>query len=141
MPEFYNPSKNLIRECIPGKEVVIRPNDKPWYDSIIRSTSRKRDRMKRKATKSDKSEDWHKYKQLRNKVNNLKKHAKEKFYNNIENEIIEANTNNTELYWKLIKHFIKSNKNSEKNTAFKDKNTFWGKYICFYRFGKSKLYE
>ena len=77
MSEFYNPFKSLIRECIPVKEIVIRSYDKPWYDSIIRSTSRKRDRMKRKATKSDKSEDWHKYKQLRNKVNKLKKHARE----------------------------------------------------------------
>ena len=75
--------------------------------------------MKRKATKSDKSEDWHKYKQLRNKVNNLKKQAKEKFYNNIENAIIEADTNNPKLYWELIKHFIKSNKNSEKRPPLK----------------------
>ncbi len=30
----------LVKQCIPCKEVTIRPNDKPWYDSEIRRTSK-----------------------------------------------------------------------------------------------------
>lgn len=104
---------NLAKECIPCKEVTIRPNDKPWYDSEIRTVSRKRDRLKNKAAKSGNTQDWQTYKRLRNKVNNLKKHAKEQFYNNIETTIIEAKNTNPRQYWKLIKHFMKSNKGAE----------------------------
>ena len=58
--------------CIPHKDVVIRPDDKPWYDSEIRKYSRKRDRQKLKAVKTSLQNDWKKYKMLRNIVNNLK---------------------------------------------------------------------
>ena len=30
--------------CIPNKTIVVRKDDKPWYDSEIRRNSRKRDR-------------------------------------------------------------------------------------------------
>ena len=72
----------LLNQCIPHKDVTIRPNDKPWYDSEIRIYSKKRDRQKTKAVKSALQSDWTKSKTLRNKVNNLTKHAKETFYNN-----------------------------------------------------------
>ena len=62
-----------MKQCIPFKEVIIRKNDKPWYDSEIRKFSRQRDRQQSKALKLDNSVQWYKYKQLRNKVNNLKK--------------------------------------------------------------------
>ena len=40
--------------------------------------------------------------------------AKERFYNTIENTLIESHISNPKLSWKLIKHFSKSNKNAEK---------------------------
>ena len=104
---------NLAKECIPCKEVTIRPNDKPWYDSEIRTASRKRDRLRNKAAKSGTTQDWQTYKKIRNKVNNLKNHAKKKFYSNIESTIIEAKNTNPKQYWKLVKYFIKSNKGAE----------------------------
>ena len=100
-------------ECVPNKVVLIRPNDKPWYDSTIRSYTRRRDRLKRKAVKTTRREDWRKYKNMRNKVNNLKKYAKERFFNNIENTLIETSDLNPKAYWQLLRHFIKTNKNSE----------------------------
>nr|XP_022287616.1 uncharacterized protein LOC111100237 isoform X1 [Crassostrea virginica]XP_022287617.1 uncharacterized protein LOC111100237 isoform X1 [Crassostrea virginica]XP_022287618.1 uncharacterized protein LOC111100237 isoform X1 [Crassostrea virginica] len=36
---------SLVRECIPEKTVTIRPKDKPWFDSTLRKTIRKRDRL------------------------------------------------------------------------------------------------
>ena len=51
----------------------------------------------RKASKSGRYEDWSSFKRLRNKVNNLKKHAKESFYNTIENILIESHISNPKL--------------------------------------------
>jgi hypothetical protein len=51
------------------------------------------------------------YKQQRNKVNNLKKNAKENFEKNLDTIILE-NVSNSKEYWKLMKMLIKSNKPS-----------------------------
>ena len=69
-----------MTRCIPSKLVTIRPNDNPWYDSQVRTFSRQRDRQKKIANKSTKLNDWAKYKHLRIKVNNLKKHVKVRFF-------------------------------------------------------------
>ncbi|MCG7883380.1 MAG: hypothetical protein JAY96_17510 [Candidatus Thiodiazotropha endolucinida] len=103
----------LMHICIPNKEVVIRPDDKPWFDSVIRNATRRRDRQKTKAAKTKNPNDWTKYKQLRNKVNNMKKHAKEQYFNNLENVITDADKSNPKLYWKILKQLIKENKGNE----------------------------
>ncbi|MEW8546519.1 MAG: reverse transcriptase family protein, partial [Candidatus Thiodiazotropha sp.] len=122
---------NLAKECIPCKEVTIRPNDKPWYDSEIRTFSRKRDRLRKKAAKSGSNQDWQNYKKLRNKVNNLKSHAKEQFYSNIESTIIEAKNTNPKQYWKLVKYFIKSNKGAEIIPPLKTASEFGDEIYSF----------
>ena len=102
----------LVHECVPNKIVHIRPNDKPWYDSTIRSYTRKRDRLKWKGVRTTRTEDWRKYENMCNKVNNLnlKKYANERFFNNIENTLIETSNLNPKAYWQLLRHFIKTNK-------------------------------
>ena len=70
MQKLYLLSNELIKECIPHKEVIVRPDDKLRYGSFICCYSHKRDRTKSKASKSGKPEDWRAYKKLRNKVNN-----------------------------------------------------------------------
>ena len=69
----------FVKVCIPCKSILVRIDDKPWYDSEIRRNTRKRDRQKKKAVKTGNTTDWVKYKRLRNKVNNQRKHAKESF--------------------------------------------------------------
>ena len=93
---------NFVKQCIPFKTVTIREDDKPWYDSEIRSFSRKRDKQKSKAIKTGISNDWHTYKKLRNKVNNLKKHAKEQFFNNLELSISDFDNDDKRKFWKVI---------------------------------------
>ena len=44
---------DLAKQCIPTSFVTIRPYDRPWYDSEIRRTSRKRDRIKKKAIQTE----------------------------------------------------------------------------------------
>ena len=102
---FMNKFMEFVNACIPHKDVVIRPNDKPWYDSEIRKFSRKRDRQKAKAVRTSSQNDWKKYKILRNKVNNLKKHAKETFHNNLELSLLTSFNDNKKDFWKIVKHF------------------------------------
>ena len=75
-------------KCI---NVTIRPNDKPCYDSEIRMFSKYRDRQMRISLVSNTTSSWSKYNRLGNKVNNLKKFAKQHFFTNIENYIENLN--------------------------------------------------
>ena len=100
---------NFVKQCIPSKTIVVRHDDKPWYDSEIRKYSRIRDRLKVQAARLNKAVDWSKYKKIRNKVNNLKRHAKEIFFSNLDSTLTELHCNDKRSFWKIIRHFIKTN--------------------------------
>ncbi len=77
---FHAKLLDILHMCIPSKLVTVRPNDKPWYNSAIRRKSRKRDRQKQIAIRANNTNNWKIYKQLRNKVNNMKKHVRTDFF-------------------------------------------------------------
>ena len=56
--------------------------------------------------RTSRQSDWAKYKDLRNKVNNLKRHAKESFDNNLELSLLTQINNNKKEFWKVVKHFV-----------------------------------
>ena len=70
---------NYVQECIPSKEVIVKSDDKPWYDNEIRKFSRKSDRLKTTAVTSKRPEDSRKYKTVRNIVDNVKNLRKKDF--------------------------------------------------------------
>ena len=75
---FTEKFMSFTRECIPTKMITVRKNDKPWFNSQLRHEIRIRDRLWNKARFG--SEYYkNKYKHQRNKVNNMKKHARETF--------------------------------------------------------------
>ena len=74
--------------------------------------SRKRDRLKRKFNKSGNHNILARYKFFRNNVNNLKRHAKEQFYNNLEFSISDFHSNDRKQFWKVVRHFVKGNSSS-----------------------------
>jgi hypothetical protein len=51
--ELFTKFSSIVKEYIPVREVVIRPRDKPWMTSTIRTARRKRDRFRKfRLTKS-----------------------------------------------------------------------------------------
>ena len=57
---FTNNFIEFAKLCISSKSIVVREDDKPWYDSEIRRNSRKRDRLKKTVIKSGNQNDWKK---------------------------------------------------------------------------------
>ena len=110
---FTQTLMKFMNVCIPHKEVTIRKNDKVWFDSELRKFCRLRDRQRIIAIRKNNENQWAKYKRLRNKVNNLKKHAKEQFFNNLEETIETTSSTEPKLYWKLLRTFMKTNKSSD----------------------------
>ena len=73
----------LIDACIPSQKVTIRPDDKPWFNGELRTLCRKRDRLKKLAFKTGKLSLLSKYKTIRNRINNMKKRAKQNFFKHV----------------------------------------------------------
>ena len=78
----------IARECIPTKFVTVRKNDKTWFTSALRTEIRRRARFRKIVLKSKTESSILRYKQQRNKVNNLKRNAKENFEKNLDNIIL-----------------------------------------------------
>jgi len=82
--EFTKTFLEIARDCIPTKEIIVRENDKPWFNNTLRKEIRIRDRIRKKVLKHKRVSDITKLKKQRNKVNNMKKIARENFKNNID---------------------------------------------------------
>ena len=99
-------------ETIPTKDVTIRPNDKPWFNSQLRREMRKRDRLRKKA-KTGNQYHVNKYKKQRNHVNNLKKTTKQEFYAEAYGLVDQFACYNQKGFWKLVKMLIRTSGKSE----------------------------
>ena len=88
----------IAHECIPTNCVTIRPNDKIWMTFEIRKEIRIRDRLRKKYIKNKIVTNERKYKNQRNKVNNLKKFAKDNFYVSINESLSELKNTNCKQY-------------------------------------------
>jgi len=64
------------------KTVTIRPNDKPWFNSSIQKFMRLRDRLHKQLKHKYSVSLLGKYREQRNKVNNMIKYAREQFFIN-----------------------------------------------------------
>ena len=80
-----------------------------WFDSNLRRESRRRDRLRKAFLRTKTVSAEKQYKQQRNRVNNLKKQAKELFYANINENLDELKTADSKMYWKTI-HMLLKNK-------------------------------
>lgn len=92
----------MFLNVYPKKTIIIRPRDKPWYDSLLRKTMRIRDRLRKIALRTNNDADWTKFRHVRNKVNNMKKYAIANYYDNIESALHDTGGNGKK-YWKLMK--------------------------------------
>ena len=100
--KFTDKYLSLAKQCIPFKEVIIRKTDRPWMNSDIRREIRIRNRLHSKYKTTKSLTHLNKFKAQRNKVNNMKKHSRLYFFENINGLIDTLNTSDPRSYWKLI---------------------------------------
>ncbi|KAK3082416.1 hypothetical protein FSP39_020964 [Pinctada imbricata] len=105
--KFTEIFSSFVKQCIPIKQVTIRQNDKPWFNSDLRREIRIRDRLWKKA-KSGSIHHINKYKRQRNKVNNMKKYARESFFLEVNGFIDTLSCQDSKSFWKLVKLLTKS---------------------------------
>ena len=105
--KFTSVFLGFCKSCIPYKQILIRENDKPWFNSEIRYNIRLRDKLRKKSFKTKSTQDLLLYKRQRNKVNNMKKYAKENYINNISETISNyENGNSNKTFWQIMGRFM-----------------------------------
>lgn len=62
---FTEKYMGIVQECVPRKEVTVRPNDKLWFNSDLRREIRKRDRLHKNAVRTKKDSDVNKLKKTK----------------------------------------------------------------------------
>ena len=98
--------------------MLIRLNDRPWFTSELRHNIRIRDRLRQKAFSSKSEQDKLNYKKKkqkkkqRNRINNIKKYAKENFMKSFEDSLNNPDSNKT--FWQIMGRFM--GKQSQTNT-------------------------
>ena len=73
---------DIVNIHAPLRTRLARTNKAPWINSQLKKGMHDRDAAKRKAIASHDPCDWHKYKKLRNKINNNIKTSKASYYFN-----------------------------------------------------------
>ena len=109
--------------CIPNKVINIRQGDLPWITNEIKKIMRKRDRLRRKAKKSNSLFHWSRFKLFRNKVVNLLRCAKKQYHESLCTRITQNKFSNKD-WWKLVKHLSGfNNKTTEIKVLVDDNGT------------------
>ncbi|CAC5357737.1 unnamed protein product [Mytilus coruscus] len=112
----------MIRKHISSKAILVRPNDKHWFNSEIRRYIRIRNRLHSVHRKTKTNHALIKYKFQRNKVNNMIKYAREQFFLGV-NELVDSiSKTDSKAYWSLIKKLLKRTNSSYNIPPLSDSN-------------------
>ncbi|MCG7879453.1 MAG: reverse transcriptase domain-containing protein [Candidatus Thiodiazotropha taylori] len=101
----------LAKECIPNKNIRIKPQEPPWITSQIKTNIRKRKRLFKKAKRTNACVDWTRFKTLRNKTTQMIRDSKQALYDRITAKLTSP-TISSKDWWSTLKSFIMPNRKS-----------------------------
>ena len=96
---------SLARECIPNKNIKVRPYEPPWLTTFLKRKIRQRKRAYRKAKRTRIDNHWLKFKMLRNEVIDLIRTSKKQYFNGIA-EKLKSKALSPKDWWATLKTFI-----------------------------------
>lgn len=109
--------KDIFDKHAPIIQKRVKGRPCAWLNENLKSIINQRDQLLRRARKSNSASDWRKYKDLRNKCNNMQKNAKAKHHKNL----IDENRTNPKGFWKAVKTIFPTKANT-KNASNNEKD-------------------
>ena len=106
-----NRINELSNECIPNKNVKIKPSNLPWLTTTIKRLIRKRKRLFRKAKQTSNPASWQKFRRLRNKITSMIRLSKQNHINTLADKL-KSETLSSRDWWPTLKHFISTSQTS-----------------------------
>ena len=98
----------LAKESIPFKIVIIRPNDKPWYNAALRRLKRSKERLFRIFKQTNNNLNWCKFTTARNLYQAEVRKAKQDYANGKYKFLAEEGYRNPKKWWSLLKNVYKN---------------------------------
>ncbi|KAK3105198.1 hypothetical protein FSP39_019583 [Pinctada imbricata] len=86
-------------ETIPNKYITVRKNDLPWINNSIRKLIRKRKRIHKLAKQTNTTENWSKFRQIRNKCIGLIRTSQVEYFEKLSEKL--KHTSNSKEWWKI----------------------------------------
>ena len=100
--KWFQSFHQVLENHVPHRTVVIRPRDKPWMNSLIRKSIRKRDRLLKLNSRYKTVSTWERYKQQRNLTTSLIRSRKMEYYKNLNLKLQDPNLG-SKKWWGLVK--------------------------------------
>ena len=102
---------SIASECIPNKQIKVKPPDPLWLTSFLKCHIRKRKRAFRKAKRTNSESHWKSFRKLRHKVTTLIRDSKKSFYDKLADKL-KSSTTTTKDWSSTLKIFINPNSSS-----------------------------
>lgn len=100
-----NTISDIADKNIPNKVISVRKDNPPWFTTKLKSVIRKKNRLHKKAKRTNLPSDWQKFRSFRNRCNKLVLNAKDDYYKNISDKILSESCN-SKNYWTLVKSLM-----------------------------------
>ena len=107
---FENAMLRVIDKHAPVRKTRIKKKESPWISNNVLILIRQRNEQKKKAKQSGASQDWERYKHLRNKVTSCIRHDKKNY---VSQTINKSNCQSADI-WKSLKCLMPQKCNSVK---------------------------
>ena len=105
---------NLSLVHIPSKCVYVKSSEPPWINTAVKRKIRSRKRAYRKAKQTQSEYHWSKFKSLRNVTIKFIRESKKIYYDKLSSKLRSPDVS-SKNWWKILRQFIPSNKNSQTN--------------------------
>ena len=95
---------NVATDVIPNKVITVRPNDSPWFTSELRTLRRKKIRAYHTFKRTNRENDWHRYKALRNEYQHGLDKAETNYKQSLANSL--ETQRNSKRWWQTVKWLL-----------------------------------
>ncbi|KAJ8316694.1 hypothetical protein KUTeg_005753, partial [Tegillarca granosa] len=110
---YKNADFDLLGSLLSDFDWLNHLDDTSNADEACEMTGiRKKNRLRRAASRCPSSNNVTKFKSQRNKVTNMKKYAKQQYFSSIDSTLDQVKSSNPRTYWKIIKSLIGKSKTS-----------------------------
>ena len=98
--KFSNLLTQAALASIPSKIITVRKSEPPWINNLVRRAIRKRNRLHKKAKKTNNPDHWSKFRKFRNRTINIIRNRKQEFLDNCISKLRSESLSIRE-WWKL----------------------------------------
>ena len=105
---------DAANKTIPNRYITVKKDNPPWITTKIKKYIRRKNRIHKKAKKTNTIGQWEKCRKIRNKCNKLILNAKQSYFDKI-SEKINTETNGSKNWWNLVKSLLHSDSGGDRS--------------------------